>query len=176
MTDVDLRLLLVRDIVLIGLDGERIPIPGEVSVRVSMQIEAIRGDLWAARKEREFADTREAEAECRAAIAKAYQDGADLIHQLALERNPDAAPLDLTATMIEAVLAMLAAPAERETLIALAYSMAMGLEVPELDPLADGSSPSSSGSDEPEDSTAPTGATSPGASGSRSARTRGGKR
>lgn len=172
MTDLDLRLLVPRDIVLVGDDEKRTPIPGEVSVVESMEIERIRGDLWAAQREREAANSRDEEVAARAAIAAAYQEGADKIHALALTRNADAEAIDLTPTQIEAILAMLAAPAERETLMALAYSMAMGLEVPELDPLGDGSSSSSSPSDEPEASAGPTGKTSRGVRGSRSAGTR----
>lgn len=171
MTDVDLRLLVPRDIVLVTEDEQRVPIPGEVSVKRAMEIERIRGDLWAAGRERELAVDREGEAAARERIAKAYQEGADAIHALALERNPEAEPLDLTATMIEAVLSMLVAPAERETLMALAYSMALGLEVPDLDPLAHGSATSSSGSGKRAGSKARTGARSRGANSSRSTET-----
>lgn len=176
MTDVDLRLLVPRDIRLIVDESTTVLIPGEVSVADAMRIEQIRGDIWAAARERENADSRDAEAAARALIADGYQRGADVIHELAQRRNKDAAPLDLTVTQIDTVLQMLVAPVERETLMAQAYAVAMGLEVPELDPLDGGSSTRSSGSGEPGDSEGRTGETSRGARGSRSGTTRGGKR
>lgn len=174
MTDVDLRLLVPRDLRLIISDDDVVYLPGEIPLVAAMRFEAIRGDLWAAQREREHADTREEEAEARKLLAEGYQLAADEIHKLALERDPKVAPLELTVTQIDTILQMLVAPVERETLMAQAYAIALGIQEPELDPLDGGSSPSSSASGEPRASRARTGNRSRGASGSRSAKPRGG--
>lgn len=174
MTDVDLRLLVPRDLRLIVGDDEVVYLPGEIPLVAAMRVEQIRGDLWAAARERQLADNREEEAEARKLIAEGYQRAADEIHKLALERDPKVEPLELTVTQIDTILQMLVAPVERETLMAHAYSVALGIQEPELDPLGGGSSASSPPSDEPQDSPARTGGRSRGASGSRSAKPRGG--
>jgi len=180
MTDIHLRQLVPLDLRMFLDDDAKdvVYLPGEISVKGAMEIEAIRGDKWAAEFEREQADSREAEAAARALVAKAYEDGRDKIVALA-RSHPDNLPElvdelgeSLTETQIETILSVIVAPPARHTLMAKAYALALGLDEGDIDPLAGGSSPNSSASGDSEDSAARTGTTSRGASGSRSAPTR----
>jgi len=151
-TEIHLAHLVPPPIVLVDDEDGRVEIPGEVTLKDVMRIEGIRGDIWAARMERQEATTRAEERDAREALRLGWQAAADLIHELALREHPEAAPLELTVTQIETILTMLVSPAERELLIARAVAGAMGIPgVPDFDPLESGSSTRSDSSDEPED-------------------------
>lgn len=183
MTDVDTRLLKPRDINLIvenersaadPEDVDRVPIPGELGLDETFVIEDLRAEIWRSNLLRNGQTDPEVEASARADLQAAYRRGHALIQELAHRRNPDAPELDLTVTMVEAVLSMLVDPAERGTLLAIAYASSLGLEIDngQVDgvPLDGGSPENSSPSDEPSEPRRGTGTTSRGASGSRTAR------
>lgn len=179
MPDVDTRLLRPRDIVLI-VEGDsddpedviRVPIPGELSLDEAFDIEELRAEIWRSNLERQGTVDPKVERSSRESLNAAYRKSHDLVQSLARRRNPDAPDLDLTVTMLEAVLAMLVEPAERGVLLARAYASALGLEVaedPEF-PLAGGSPGKSSPSGGDSEPSPATGTRSRGASGSRTAR------
>lgn len=180
MTDVDTRLLKPRDIVLV-LEGDdpsdpedviRVPIPGELGLDETFVIEDLRAEIWRSNLIRNGQLDPEVEAAARADLQAAYRSAHDLIQSLARRRNADAPDLDLTVTMVEAVLAMLVDPAERGLLLAQAYASSLGLDAagePDF-PLDVGSPENSSRSVEPTEPRPATGTGSRGASGSRTAK------
>lgn len=158
-------------------------LPGELPATEMLKLERLR-EAGSAHEEllKDTPDTPENAAiieEARAGIAHFYEQAAAFLQQHAEMAN-EGDLLELTATQIIAVCSALAAPQQRLILLATAFAMACGMELSDdgqvVDeggaPLDEGSPGTSSGSDEPEDGKAPTGAPSRGASSSPSGRKR----
>jgi hypothetical protein len=174
--DVDLDLLVPEPIVLRRRDGtELATIPGEIAAVRMLELSRMQAE--GAAHERVLLDlpdvdeNREVREAAAAGIRDFYAGAAAVIDEFA-ELAEGVERLELTGTQIIAIVSMLVAPQQRMQLLATAYLMAVGVEFDEDGepvPLDDGSPASSSPSGEPAVGRAPTGASSRGASGSRSA-------
>lgn len=180
MTDVYLDQIEPEPIVLKRGDGAIIAtIPGELPVQgPGGALELTRIFAQANESETFLLDTPEtpenaaAILEAQDALRSFYEQAAEFLQGHAVMAT-EGALLELTATQIVSIVSMLVAPPYRLQLLANAFMMVMGMEIGEDGqpvPLDEGSPATSSPSDEPEDGKARTGASSRGASSSRSAR------
>lgn len=177
MTDLDLDLILPPEIVLRARkDGPVLAtIPGELPMVHMLEVVRLQED--GRRHERVLLDTPDTDEfdaqreEAIAGVTAFYEQAAAFIQRHAT-MTTEGDVLELTATQIITIITLLGSPQERAQLIADALLRVLDLgpeDEAEL-PLGQGSPSTSSPSDEPVGGKARTGASSRGASSSRSAR------
>lgn len=177
MPDVNLEQLMPEPIVLRARAGGPIlaTLPGEIDMPRMLELTQLAET--GGEHERvlldmpDTDDNREAREQASAGLREFYEKASAILEGVA-ELEPGVERLELTGTQIVALVSMLVAPAQRTQLLATAYLMAVGVEFGEdgLPVPLDGTSLSiSSESDAPGGGPAPIGASSDGASGSRSA-------